>query len=141
MPLLQDLGCKTLLVTKDLLPLVPSILEIQEFDKLEVHSAEHMLAANCPRYPYEKTFEEAYNEPLVVLHTSGTTGYPKPIVWTHGWAASFLKLRAWDDDHDIPSGFILQDSLMCGKRVFSFFPPWSVSTSQRGRNKSIPANA
>lgn len=27
-------------------------------------------------YPYEKTFDEAKNDPYVILHTSGTTGMP-----------------------------------------------------------------
>ncbi|KAK4195711.1 hypothetical protein QBC40DRAFT_18157 [Triangularia verruculosa] len=38
-------------------------------------------------YPYNKTFEEAEWEPLLVLHTSGSTGFPKPIVCRHGMLA------------------------------------------------------
>ncbi|KAI0508876.1 hypothetical protein F5B22DRAFT_378949 [Xylaria bambusicola] len=37
--------------------------------------------------PYPKTFEEARWEPLCVLHTSGSTGIPKPIVVRHGMMA------------------------------------------------------
>jgi acyl-coenzyme A synthetase/AMP-(fatty) acid ligase len=36
-----------------------------------------------PAYPYEKTFEEALNEPITIRHTSGSMGLPKPIRWTH----------------------------------------------------------
>ena len=35
-------------------------------------------------YPYLKTFAEARLEPLVVLHTSGSTGIPKPVIMVHG---------------------------------------------------------
>ena len=35
-------------------------------------------------YPYTKTFAEARLEPLVVLHTSGSTGIPKPVTMAHG---------------------------------------------------------
>ena len=35
-------------------------------------------------YPYLKTFDEARPEPLVVLHTSGSTGVPKPVIMVHG---------------------------------------------------------
>lgn len=33
-----------------------------------------------PHFPYDKTFEEAEWDPVVVLHTSGSTGLPKPII-------------------------------------------------------------
>jgi acyl-coenzyme A synthetase/AMP-(fatty) acid ligase len=33
-----------------------------------------------PHFPYEKTFEEAEWEPFCVLHTSGSTGLPKPVI-------------------------------------------------------------
>ena len=34
-------------------------------------------------YLYEKTFEEARQDPIMIVHTSGTTGMPKPIVLNH----------------------------------------------------------
>lgn len=36
--------------------------------------------AAVPHFPYEKTFEQAQWDPVVVLHTSGSTGLPKPVV-------------------------------------------------------------
>jgi acyl-coenzyme A synthetase/AMP-(fatty) acid ligase len=38
-------------------------------------------------YPYTKTFDEARQDPFVVLHTSGSTGFPKPVILTHGTLA------------------------------------------------------
>ena len=35
-------------------------------------------------YPYNKTFEEAVRDPIVIVHTLGSTGMPKPILWNHG---------------------------------------------------------
>ena len=121
--LLQDLKCVTLLTSQDSPPVVTEILEKQSYCKLRVPEVEEMLLGDHPHYPFEKTFEQSQNEPLLVLHTSGTTGHPKPILWTHAWAASFLRLRTWD----VPLGFVLQDDLIQGKRLFSFFPPWAVS--------------
>ncbi len=40
-----------------------------------------------PPFPYNKTFEEAEWDPLMVLHTSGSTGLPKPIVCRQGMLA------------------------------------------------------
>lgn len=44
--------------------------------------------SRAPHYPYEKTFEEAQDEPYVILHTSGSTGFPKPIVLKHSTMAT-----------------------------------------------------
>lgn len=38
-------------------------------------------------YPYEKTWDEAKWEEILIIHTSGTTGLPKPIYHTNGWHA------------------------------------------------------
>ncbi|KAI0442900.1 hypothetical protein F4803DRAFT_517210 [Xylaria telfairii] len=38
-------------------------------------------------FPYNKTFEEAEWDPLCVLHTSGSTGIPKPIIVRQGMMA------------------------------------------------------
>jgi acyl-coenzyme A synthetase/AMP-(fatty) acid ligase len=35
-------------------------------------------------YPFNKTFEEASKYPYIILHTSGSTGLPKPVRYTHG---------------------------------------------------------
>ena len=45
-------------------------------------------AGFAPKYPYEKTFEQAISDPYLILHTSGSTGLPKPIFINHGWAAA-----------------------------------------------------
>ncbi|KAK7926774.1 Non-canonical non-ribosomal peptide synthetase [Apiospora marii] len=50
----------------------------------------------APAYPYSKTWDEGRWEPLCVLHTSGSTGFPKPIVVKHGM------LAAGDAFHDQP---------------------------------------
>ena len=38
-----------------------------------------------PDFPYERTIQEARSEPLVVLHTSSTTGIPKTIPLNQGY--------------------------------------------------------
>jgi acyl-coenzyme A synthetase/AMP-(fatty) acid ligase len=41
-----------------------------------------------PHYLYEKTFEQARLDPYLVLHTSGSTGLPKPIILNHAFIAA-----------------------------------------------------
>lgn len=41
----------------------------------------------APQYPFRWSYEEAKSNPYLVLHTSGTTGLPKPIVISHAYPA------------------------------------------------------
>lgn len=38
-------------------------------------------------YPYTKTWAEAKNDQIFICHTSGSTGNPKPIIYTNDWIA------------------------------------------------------
>lgn len=48
-------------------------------------------------YKYNKTFEEAAQDPFLVVHTSGSTALPKPIIMYHGGVTTV------DNQHLIPS--------------------------------------
>ncbi|RYP91175.1 hypothetical protein DL770_002704 [Monosporascus sp. CRB-9-2] len=53
---------------------------------------------DAPPFPYKKTFEEAEWDPFLVLHTSGSTGIPKPIICRQGMIAisdAFHYLPEW----------------------------------------------
>lgn len=39
--------------------------------------------APCEPYPYRYSWEEAKNHPCLVVHTLGSSGIPKPVVWPH----------------------------------------------------------
>lgn len=39
-----------------------------------IPSFDQMLGSNPAPYPYEKEFDDAENEPILVLHSSGSTG-------------------------------------------------------------------
>ena len=71
-------------------------LLIGDFDDL-------LAAAPVKHYPYNKTFEEAQNDPYLILHSSGTTGFPKPIQYTHG-AIACMDARRNLPDVDEKSG-------------------------------------
>lgn len=54
---------------------VDDILAARQMKHIVIPDLEDLLdQTKAPHYPYEKTFEEAKNDPCVVLHTSGTTG-------------------------------------------------------------------
>ena len=88
---------------------VPSVSEV-----LDVQSDE-------PQYPFAKTFEEAKHDPLLILHSSGSTGPPKTIVWTESSAAS------QDAHHLLPSSekwTPIMESMSQSNLDLSIFPPF-----------------
>ena len=123
--LMKLVNCKTMLISEERPPVVDSMLEEYKMRLLQVPRLDELLGQTHLAYPFNKTFEHARHEPLVVLHTSGTTGLPKPIIWTHDWAASFGKQRLLIP----PTGFELSDGLLLRTRILSLMPPFHVSHS------------
>lgn len=89
-------------------------------DLLGISSIEQLLSVNYPHYAFNKRFDEAHNEPLLVLHTSGTTALPKPITITHDWVGSWARAL-----HKEPlPGTESLDRLHQGNRVLVMMPPF-----------------
>lgn len=75
-------------------PLVEEILQRRPFQVLELPPADEVLdAENVDPFPYCKVFEDAIQEPFCILHTSGTTNLPKPVVWSHGLIGTMDAVR------------------------------------------------
>ncbi|KUI53384.1 Fatty acid transporter protein [Cytospora mali] len=77
-------------------------------------------ADGTPDYPYEKTWEEAKFDEIIIIHTSGTTGMPKPIFTNNGYwacqtAADIMSRMAW------PQGTILDTQF--GRTMLTTCPP------------------
>jgi acyl-coenzyme A synthetase/AMP-(fatty) acid ligase len=124
--LIKKTGAKTMLLPKPYPPVALSILHEHPMISFEVPDLDELLDTQYPPYPYERTFEQARNEPLVTLHTSGSTGFPKPIIWTHGWAASFAEELYLAP----PSGYESTTALILGRRIFQLFPAFHVRTPE-----------
>ena len=118
--------CKTMLVPERRLPVIESILEEYEMRMLQIPELDELLEYTYSDFPFDKSFEDARNEPLVVLHTSGTTGLPRPILWTHDWATSFAEQRLLTP----PPGFEICDALLLRTRVLSLMHAAHVSRSK-----------
>lgn len=54
----------------------------------EIPSLKELLESNASPYPFEKSFQAAENEVAIIIHSSGTTGMPKPAPLTHGFLAT-----------------------------------------------------
>ncbi|KAF1965986.1 acetyl-CoA synthetase-like protein [Bimuria novae-zelandiae CBS 107.79] len=64
---------------------VTGILEATRMESLCMPELDYLLddSIYTKPYPYNKTFDQAMHHPCMVIHTSGSTGMPKPVVWTH----------------------------------------------------------
>lgn len=93
----------------------------------EVQEIAELLAEGEVRlYKFNKEYEEAKDDPLMVLHTSGSTGLPKPIVLTHGWISAFdiqKTLGPWNGHEPIYTAFKAK-SILCA------LPPFHVCIPQ-----------
>lgn len=62
---------------------------------------------------------------ILTRHTSGTTGIPKPIIWTHETCNQVLQSKACTASGDVPT---VEGHLVNGKRVIVTLPPFHVSS-------------
>lgn len=76
-----------------------------------------------PEYAYNRTFEEASEEPFCVMHTSGSTGHPKPIFWKHSMLATLDATRLLPEHHGRPPWVVVFEE---GDRFYSSFPFYHV---------------
>ncbi|KAK3331262.1 hypothetical protein B0H66DRAFT_598749 [Apodospora peruviana] len=121
--LFNKLKCRTLITSGDPVPppvaaILGAIVEPSPPRHLVVLSLEKLLSRSWPMYRYHKTFQEARWDLLFIIQTSGSTGLPKPLVWTHESGARFMNLSNLDP----PDGEDSLDRSFQGKRVIVTLP-------------------
>ncbi|KAJ5613630.1 NRPS-like enzyme [Penicillium herquei] len=121
--LLQKLDCTTLLMPVPHPPFTAAMLQALEGKSvkcLDVPSLDALLTTEYPDFPYSKTYAEGIHDRFVIMHTSGSTGIPKPIPWTLDTAARQIRMQLLEP----PEGYQTQDQRNAGKRVFVTLPPF-----------------
>lgn len=108
----------------------------QDIRVVEVPSVSYLLDTQHHHFAFDKSWPEAQLEPLFVVHTSGSTGMPKPLLYTHATAATNTMMMSLDP----PVGYESQDRVYQGKRVFIAFPPFHVSPKSSATDLSLSAN-
>ncbi|KAK4246240.1 putative nrps-like enzyme protein [Corynascus novoguineensis] len=118
--LFDRLSC-TILITPDPVP-TPSVpvLEAVQPRHLTIPRVDELLDKMYTEYHYAKSFVEARWDPLFIIHTSGSTGIPKPLTWTHESVARHHRRSALA----APDGFTSLNSAYLGKRVLNTLPPF-----------------
>ena len=120
MALLEALDCNTFLVPQPTFPFVKSILSKRSMSTLDVPALSFFIGGgDVEAYPYHKdSYPSARLEPFVAMHTSGTTGLPKPVVINHGTLTTLQAFANIPSEGRRP----LVWSLFKGMRVFNPFP-------------------
>jgi acyl-coenzyme A synthetase/AMP-(fatty) acid ligase len=90
--------CRVLAFPKSHRAMVQPLLQERDMQAVEVGPIENWFPEEeVEAFPYSKTFEEAEWDPFCVLHTSGSTGIPKPIIARQGMVAIADKYRGMPD--------------------------------------------
>jgi acyl-CoA synthetase (AMP-forming)/AMP-acid ligase II len=86
--LMDQTNCKALLLARGVY--VDDILAGRPMPKAVIPELDDLLDLDDVAAPftYTKTFAEAQKDPFAVCHTTGTTGEPKPVSFTHGSMAT-----------------------------------------------------
>jgi len=123
--LFKATNCNFLFYDKSYESAVQLWLREREMKLIVVPSVNSWLQSSATPFPYSRTFDDAKWDPIVVFHTSGSTGIPKPIVHRHGsYAIS-------DAFHNMPdyqgAQFIMKEWMARGKKVFLPMPLFHVA--------------
>ncbi|KAI2642228.1 putative NRPS-like enzyme [Xylaria nigripes] len=119
--LLGSLKCENLITTDPTQPLVRPILEAVESCQTRIiPSIDDLLLTVHPQYTMKKGLDKSLWDTKFIIHTSGSTSIPKPLIWTQETAR-----RHAEASSRYPSdGLSSIDSSFHGKRVLSTLPPF-----------------
>ncbi|PSR80570.1 hypothetical protein BD289DRAFT_440575 [Coniella lustricola] len=79
--LFGKLQCKTLITADATLPTTGPLVEAVQARCLTVPSVDELINTPCNPFAYERSFVDGHSDPLLIIHTSGSTGIPKPLIW------------------------------------------------------------
>jgi len=115
--LLSDVGTKTLFYTSSISTQAHALQNlVPDLTIHEIPTLNQMLITPTTPYPYTKTYDEAKNDQIIIVHTSGSTGAPKPIYYTNAW------IRRIDSDIFTPPvpGRQLANLTLLGRKKLNF---------------------
>ncbi|RFU27752.1 hypothetical protein B7463_g8586, partial [Scytalidium lignicola] len=127
--ILKQLGCKMWITTNDQVDAYKALVsEIPDLELIAVPDLEFFVhSSDIKPYPFSKTWEEIKDGTAWIIHTSGTTGTPKPINITHGYISA---LDGWNIlfERHRPRNITFEH--MVGSRTLTAAPPqWVVGVA------------
>ena len=132
----QDANCNKLFYTSEMEVRVNELKEpVPGLQAFLVPSLDDLLSSQSPHYEYNRTFAQGRTDPILIAHSSGSTGNPKPTTITNGVYSTY------DNNRRVPQvpgrkvqGYTLLEFDDNG-RFFCPFPPFHVRIAQNSRTK------
>ncbi|KAL2813528.1 hypothetical protein BJX63DRAFT_393995 [Aspergillus granulosus] len=121
--LFDDVQCTTILTTSRSFAPLEATRSEKELVVLELPPLESLLNEPQPEYPFQESLSAVAREVAFIVHTSGSTGFPKPMFITHEFLAKTLR----NFGITAPEGYVTQTSLIEKKRCVCFLPLGHVS--------------
>ncbi|KAF9770435.1 hypothetical protein IL306_012028 [Fusarium sp. DS 682] len=84
--------CRYLYCTESLQSVMKPCLDERSMEVVIIDTIDHLLNVTPTPFPYNRSLDQARWDPLVVLHTSGSTGVPKPVFLRQGIFHAFEDL-------------------------------------------------
>lgn len=130
---LRGVGCQIFLKAESVN--IENILKYRHMHTAVVPELDVLLDESPVKaYPYHKNFEEACIDPCLVLHTTGSTGLPKPITWKVGILSTYEAWRTIPQvDGYVPTTVIYQQA----SRAYTSMPLFHTSGLNAGITWSL----
>ena len=117
MSLLTATNCKVLFYSEELEEQAFALSKlVKDLTVIRIPSLQDMVAKNTEHYPYTKTWEEAKNDIVLIIHTSGSTGAPKPVYYTNKFIGDCIDSRELVPE--VPGRTLANLSLLKRKKPF-----------------------
>ncbi|KAI0518045.1 acetyl-CoA synthetase-like protein [Xylaria bambusicola] len=118
--LLETLKCKTLVTISPAPPPALAILEVVQPQKLTIPEVDELVGKVYEHYKCDRTYEKNGRDPIWAIHTSGSTGFPKPIIGT----SEAIARHHNGTDTAPPEGVRSLDHFERGRRMLTTLPPF-----------------
>ncbi|KAL7941402.1 NRPS-like enzyme [Trichoderma barbatum] len=118
--LLEATNCHYFVYGEGYRPLIDKVLAQRQMHTSYVASAKEWLTAKSDPFPYSFSASESRWHPWITLHTSGSTGIPKPIIMTQASIQIANTLRSYRDKQNNVS--LYEGWSLRASRLFNAMP-------------------
>ncbi|KAJ5999789.1 NRPS-like enzyme [Penicillium waksmanii] len=118
--LFESTKCTRILTQSPRLPPVITIIDGLSMQAIAIPGVDELLSVEHPHFEYSKTYPEHRNDTMAIVHTSGSTGIPKPIIWPLEVANQHIRMSSLQP----PSGSSTLAEMFIGSKMFLTLPPF-----------------